>query len=150
MVETVLVTGATGFIAMEICHQLLMEGNYKVRGTVRSLSNTQRVQPLQKLATKYSLELVEADLTSPKGWDNAVDEVDYVVHTASPFYFVSGNKDADEKLVHPAVQGVLNVLNACASESSKVSLPLCPPPSLPPSFPLSFSPSLSAACRATA
>jgi len=36
-VPLVLVTGASGFLATHTVHQLLTSGNYRVRGTVRSL-----------------------------------------------------------------------------------------------------------------
>ena len=71
MPETVLVTGGTGFIALEIIHQLLSEGKFKVRATVRSLENTKRNQPLLDLVPGAELgppELVKADLLSEDGW----------------------------------------------------------------------------------
>uniref|UniRef100_A0A061R5M2 Flavanone 4-reductase n=1 Tax=Tetraselmis sp. GSL018 TaxID=582737 RepID=A0A061R5M2_9CHLO len=119
MVETVLITGATGFIALEIAYQLLKQGKYKVKGTVRNLGNKQRNQPLIDLVPDAKLgppELVAADLLSPVGWEEAVKDVDYVLHTASPFY--QSSKEAE--LVEPAVQGTLNVLRACSAEGSKV------------------------------
>jgi len=39
----VLVTGATGYIAMHVVQQLLQGGGYRVRGTVRSLKNNAKV-----------------------------------------------------------------------------------------------------------
>ena len=71
MVQTVLVTGGTGFIALEIIHQLLQEGKFKVRATVRSLENAARNKPLMDLSTggeHGTPELVVADLMSEKGW----------------------------------------------------------------------------------
>ena len=50
--------------------------------------------------------------------DKAVQGVDYVLHTASPF-FMSTKED---ELVKPAVAGTLNVLKACALDSCKVGL----------------------------
>ncbi len=46
--EIVLVTGATGFIASHLIKVLLDEGKYKVRGTVRDLSDEKvRLRRLQ-------------------------------------------------------------------------------------------------------
>ena len=61
----VLVTGASGFLAMHVVKQLLDSGEYIVRGTVRSLANEKKVKPLNDLSpedAKYPLELVEAVL----------------------------------------------------------------------------------------
>ncbi len=85
--ELVLVTGASGYIATHIVQQLL-QLNYRVRGTVRSLSNKQKVEPLHNLCNtkpKHALELVEADLNDETSWIEAVKGCTYVLHTASPF-----------------------------------------------------------------
>ncbi|PIK48965.1 hypothetical protein BSL78_14178 [Apostichopus japonicus] len=117
----VLVTGASGFIAAHVVQQLLQEG-YQVRGTVRSLKNPLKVDPLKKLgeATDNRLELVEADLLDADCWTNAVDGCDYVIHTASPFP-LSTPSDENE-IIKPAVDGTLNVLKACAGKVKRVVL----------------------------
>ena len=65
----VLVTGASGFVASHICKTLLELGA-KVRGTVRSLENEERVGFLRNLVEnpKYPIELVEADLLKEETW----------------------------------------------------------------------------------
>lgn len=84
--EIVLVTGASGYIAIHIV-KLLLESGYKVRGTVRSLKDEKKVSPLRKLVAnpKHELELVEADLLNEQSWLNAVKGCTYVLHIASPF-----------------------------------------------------------------
>src|SRR5215207_9816308 len=81
----VLVTGASGFIAGHCVAELLAHG-YAVRGTVRNLADTTKVEHLAKLAasTGGSVEFVEADLDSDRGWTEAVVGCDYVLHVASP------------------------------------------------------------------
>ena len=67
----VLVTGASGYLAMHVVKQLVDSGEYIVRGTVRSLANETKVKPLKELSSendKYPLELVEADLTKEETW----------------------------------------------------------------------------------
>ncbi len=105
----VLVTGASGYIAMHIVDQFLKEGHI-VRGTVRSLADTSKVEPIEKLAAgaKHPLELVEAELLDSASWERAVKDCDVVVHAATPVTF-SQNED---EVIKPAVQGTLNVLNA--------------------------------------
>ncbi|VDL72977.1 unnamed protein product [Nippostrongylus brasiliensis] len=68
MNEVVLVTGATGYVALHCVQQLLHSG-YHVRGTVRSKTNEKKVGPLRRLAGESNrLELVEADLTVADDW----------------------------------------------------------------------------------
>lgn len=68
----VLVTGASGFLALHVVKQLLESGQqYIVRGTVRSLANEQKLKPLRALCSensKQQLELVEADLSQRESW----------------------------------------------------------------------------------
>eukprot|EP01135_Chromosphaera_perkinsii_P010356 Nk52_evm28s2118 gene=Nk52_evmTU28s2118 len=115
MVERVLVTGATGFIASHIVKKLLEQGKYQVRGT-------EKVKPLQELVSypKYPLELVEADLLQDKGWEEAVSDCDYVLHTATPILAAAKPEDAEETQFKPAVNGTMRVLRACAVNYSKV------------------------------
>ena len=83
---TVLVTGASGFIALHCIEQLLGQG-HKVRGTVRSLSRQDELsQALESAGRDVSqFSLYEADLTKPDGWEEAVKGCDYILHVASPF-----------------------------------------------------------------
>jgi len=67
----VLVTGATGYLASHIIKQLVESGQFKVRGTVRSLENNEKLEKLKSLLqenSKYELEFVEADLTKADTW----------------------------------------------------------------------------------
>ena len=111
---TVLVTGASGYIATHIIQQLLTQGRFRVRGTVRSLANESKIQPLQRLVpdAKYPLTLVEADLEQADGWAEAVKGCPYVLHVASPF--PSKIPRDENTVIQPAVNGTLNVLRACA------------------------------------
>ena len=71
----VLVTGASGYLAMHVVKQLVDSGEYIVRGTVRSLANEKKVEPLKDLSpenAKYPLELVEADLMKKETWAECV------------------------------------------------------------------------------
>jgi len=113
----VLVTGATGYIAGH-CIRELMEHGYRVRGTVRSLRDPAKTEHLRRMATALggSLDLVEADLTSDRGWQEAVDGCTYVQHVASPFP-AEIPKDESE-LIRPAVDGALRVLKACAASGT--------------------------------
>ena len=108
----ILVTGASGFIGAKLVKALLEQG-YRVRGTVRSISNMEKYKYLTDLS-QDRLELVEGDLMKEDGWENAVDGCDTVMHVASPLP-ASFPKDENE-IIAPAVNGVKYVLNACVKK----------------------------------
>ena len=113
-VPIVLVTGASGYLSSHIIKQLLEQGRFRVRGTVRSLENEKKVKPLRKLVAKpkYQLRLIEADLLHPKSWTEAVRRCSYVFHVASP---VSRGKEKNpDVVIKPAVDGTTTVLKACS------------------------------------
>jgi len=115
MTKTVLITGASGFIGKHIVLQLL-EAGYNVRGSVRNQAKAEEVRAAIKVHLKDQknlakrLSFVELDLTSDKGWDEALAGVDALLHTASPFP-LSQPKNEDD-LIRPAVDGTLRALNA--------------------------------------
>ncbi|XP_065921022.1 uncharacterized protein [Dysidea avara] len=117
-VPLVLVSGASGYIATHTIQQLLISGNYRVRGTVRSLKSEEKVKPLRELIpdAKYPLELCEADLQDKGSWIPAVKGCKYVLHIASPL--PPGVPKNPEDVIRPAVDGTLNVLSACAESGS--------------------------------
>lgn len=117
--EVILVTGVSGYIGSHVAKLLLEEG-YKVRGTVRSLSNEAKVEPLKSLVpdAKFPLELVEADLTKEEGWDKAVEGCTGVLHVASPFPDLVNQQVEEAGLVDTAKDGTLQVLKAVANHAA--------------------------------
>jgi dihydroflavonol-4-reductase len=111
---TVLVTGASGFIAGHVIEDLLRHG-YAVRGTVRDVSKTAGVAHLTALATALGgrLDLVAARLDTDEGWADAVDGCTHVLHVASPNP-PAVPRDEDD-VIRPAVEGTLRVLRAAAA-----------------------------------
>ena len=111
---TVLVTGASGFIAMH-CILKLLEKGYKVRGTLRS---PERETGLRKTFMKHTsvndrLEFITTNLKTDAGWDDAVKGCQYVLHVASPF--PSQPPKHEDDLIQPAKEGALRVLRAASS-----------------------------------
>ncbi|XP_031549442.1 tetraketide alpha-pyrone reductase 1-like [Actinia tenebrosa] len=118
-VERVLVTGASGYIACHVVKQLLESGSFIVRGTVRNLNNEKKVKPLKNLCpgSKYPLELAEAELLDEHCWERAMVDCKYVIHMASPF--PASNPRDESELIEPAVEGTINVLQACSKANIK-------------------------------
>jgi dihydroflavonol-4-reductase len=111
----ILVTGASGFVASQIVADLLEQG-YRVRGTVRSVDDTQKYGFLTSLpGAEERLELVSADLLKPETFPPAVAGCEVVLHTASPYVLTV--EDPQRDLVEPAVQGTLGVLEACLGQN---------------------------------
>ena len=111
----VLLTGASGYIGKHIALRLLLDG-YSVVASVRSLSRADEVRDavLPHLPKNFDLakhlKFVELDLEKDSGWDKALEGVDVLMHTASPFP-IAQPKDENE-LIRPAVDGTLRALKA--------------------------------------
>ncbi len=118
--QTFLVTGASGFIAKHIVHQLLVDG-HAVRASVRSQAQADAVADTigNHLSNPEALErlsFVVLNLEEDAGWEEAAFGVDALVHTASPFP-ARQPKDAQE-LVRPAVEGTRRALHAAAAANT--------------------------------
>ncbi len=105
----VLVTGGSGFVAGHAIVELLQLGR-RVRTTLR---NTAKQGELRRRIARHvnpgnSLEVVQADLNTDDGWQDAVDGCEVVHHVASPLTATRN----EAEVIEPAVGGVLRVLRA--------------------------------------
>ncbi|XP_071694222.1 tetraketide alpha-pyrone reductase 2-like isoform X2 [Rutidosis leptorrhynchoides] len=111
------VTGGTGFIAAYLIKSLLEQG-HTVRTTVRDPENVEKVGYLLELKGAHDrLKLMKADLMVEGSFDEAVDGVDGVFHTASPVV-VSYDNNIKETLIDPCIKGTMNVLSSCKKANS--------------------------------
>ncbi|KII86217.1 hypothetical protein PLICRDRAFT_114413 [Plicaturopsis crispa FD-325 SS-3] len=112
----VLVTGANGFIAMWIIRTLLEKG-YRVRGTVRSAEKGKHVEKtFKEHGDRLELVVVE-DYTKEGAFDEAVQGVDAIEHTASP---VTLKVDHPDEIVGPAVAATVGILKSALTHGKSV------------------------------
>lgn len=115
---TVLVSGASGFLALTTVKQLLEKG-YTVVGSVRS---TEKGDKISKLLNndKFSYEIVE-DIAKPGAFDDFVkkhQEATVFLHTASPFHF--NVTDVKTQLLEPAINGTTSALKAIKAHGPNI------------------------------
>ena len=112
--KLVLLTGATGFIGFRTLIETLKAG-YRVRAAVRTESGVQKIKAAastQPYLNKLEFVLVE-DILKEDAYKDAVKDVDYIIHLASPTTnqkVVPTEDTYDEIFVQPAVQGTLNMV----------------------------------------
>lgn len=109
----VFITGATGFIGASTALAALKAG-YRLRISVRKES---QIESLKNLFSDHANNLefvVIPDITVPGAFSKVLDNVEYILHLASPLA-VSVDKD---KVYRPAIEGTLNILRDAAKVPS--------------------------------
>ena len=115
--EKVLVTGASGYIALHCITELLKNG-YAVKGSLRSMNRENEVrEAVKKEVSDNNLEICELDLLNDEGWDNAATECEYMLHLASPF--IVGEPKSEDELIRPAKEGTMRALKAAKKAGIK-------------------------------
>lgn len=115
---SVLVTGATGYIALHVIQTLLKE-NYKVIGTVRSQAKAEKlIKQFNNPALSFEIVPEIAELGA---FDHVLqkraDEIKYVIHMASPVTFETTEFEKD--ILIPAINGAKNILEAIKKYAPK-------------------------------
>uniref|UniRef100_A0A5B7BPN6 Dihydroflavonol 4-reductase n=1 Tax=Davidia involucrata TaxID=16924 RepID=A0A5B7BPN6_DAVIN len=109
--KTACVVGGTGFVA-SLLVKLLLDKGYAVNTTVRDPDNQKKISHLLALENLGNLKIFRADLTDEASFNAPIAGCDLVFHVATPVNFAS--EDPENDMIKPAIQGVLNVLKACA------------------------------------
>ncbi len=117
-IGTVLVTGASGYIALHTIKALLDAG-HEVRGSLRTPARGETlVEILRRHGSDTTkLHFVSADLDRDEGWAEACAGCSHVLHIASPFPNAPPRHEDD--LIKPAREGALRVLQAAADAGVK-------------------------------
>ncbi|KAL7416415.1 putative dihydrokaempferol 4-reductase [Mrakia frigida] len=110
----VLLTGASGFLAIHVAEALFDQG-FKIVGTVRSNEKGDYLKELFK-GKPFEYVIVE-DVGKDDAFDEAVKGVEAVVHTASPFHVKA---DEPSELIQPAVDGTIGVLKSALKNGKDV------------------------------
>ncbi|KAI5926924.1 dihydroflavonol-4-reductase [Camillea tinctor] len=115
-ISHVLVTGATGFVGAHVVDSLLRKG-IKVRAVARS----KKKADLMKAARPQYTSLLDFyfidDLNTPGIFDDAVKDVDGIIHVASPLNY--SVHDYEKELILPAIQGVRSIMEASVDTKVK-------------------------------
>ncbi|MBU1341655.1 MAG: SDR family NAD(P)-dependent oxidoreductase [Proteobacteria bacterium] len=130
----VLVTGANGHLGYNLIKELLKKG-YTVRGSIRSLKDTQKVNRLKSLG---DVDLVEADLARSDQLKAAMKGIDLLFHTAAIYSYTEPGRE--QEIIDASLKGIENAFNAAVEAkvkkivltSSVVTLPMTLP-NAPPS-----------------
>jgi nucleoside-diphosphate-sugar epimerase len=108
--------GATGFVGAWIL-KFLLEKGFSVRAAVRSEAKANYLRDLFKdHANKLEFTFVK-DVTIPGVFDEAVKDVDGIIHSASPLTNSDPTIDPQE-LIAPAVQGSVGMLKSAKNSPS--------------------------------
>ncbi len=117
--KNIVLTGVTGYLGSHTTIQLLNKG-YHVKGTLRDLSRSDSIRDIiaKHSANSNRLTFAAVDLLDPLSkWEDIMDEMDAVVHIASPFPTTLPKEGND--IILPAKNGTLNVLKAATKAGVK-------------------------------
>lgn len=110
--DTVLITGATGFVGTKVVQTLLEYGFTKIRCFVRSSLNLPKLHLITD-ASKADIQFFEGNLFSQDDCNNAAKDVAVIYHLAVG----SGGKSFPNNFMN-AVIPTRNLLNACRQNKS--------------------------------
>jgi len=118
----ILITGITGYIGSYVGLVFLNNcfETYRIRATVRSLSNKAKLDPLKEafgIERFNAIQWVEADLNDEKSLSAAVEGVHSIIHVASP---IPGQQNlSEEEMVNGTTKGTKTIIEAAVRNQVK-------------------------------
>ena len=115
----VLVTGGSGFLG-SYCILRLLNAGHAVATTIRGSHREKDVRSMIRrggASGDAKIDFFHANLESDAGWSDAVKDIDFVLHVASPFGGPQPKHEDD--IVVPAREGTLRVLWAASKADVK-------------------------------
>ena len=111
--KAVLVTGGSGYIAKHVILQLLDAG-HSVKASMRSKAREQELRdalaPHLDPEAIARLQVTELDLMSDTGWSEAMENINVLMHIASPC--PSKEPKNEDEVILPAMEGALRAVKA--------------------------------------
>ena len=117
--DLILITGATGHIGFHVLVEALSKG-YKVRAAVRSdekFHALKEAMPLQPYLSQLT-HIVVPGIGKEGAYDEAVKDVSYVVHIASPLAVAGSPDDMEGTIIRPAINATIGLLRSAFKEPS--------------------------------
>ena len=116
--ETVFVSGGSGYIALHCISQLIQKG-FSVKTSLRKMERKiEVINSISKIVDcQDKIEFCELDLMNDKGWDKAIEGCDYVLHLASPLLL--GIPKNPDDIIKPAVEGIERCLKSAVKNKVK-------------------------------
>ncbi|KAL8910224.1 MAG: hypothetical protein Q9171_004467 [Xanthocarpia ochracea] len=117
--ELILITGGTGFVGYACVARALHQG-YRVRLAIRNESDVEKIKtaPSCRPYTGAIEFTVVKDICQEAAFNDAMKDVSYVIHVASPTPGPDKAEPFHDSIVKPAVSGTVNVLQAAAKVPS--------------------------------
>ncbi|SCU96761.1 LAME_0F17348g1_1 [Lachancea meyersii CBS 8951] len=123
MDEKVLVTGASGYIAMHIVN-ILQSERYHVVACVDSQEKADRISYAYEHYYPYAVldAVIVKDTAAPDAFEEVFEkhpDIQHVIHTAPPASLGEGNT-AETSYLKPATEGTINVLESIKNHGTNV------------------------------
>ena len=106
----IFITGATGLVGSFVCRELLSKG-HQIKAVKRNSSKMDLLEDIQD-----KIEWVVGDMTSPDFLEEALSEIDGVIHGAA---IISFDKRWEQKMHEVNVLGTADLVNACLKKGIK-------------------------------
>ncbi|RAQ99731.1 Cytochrome P450 [Stemphylium lycopersici] len=115
--QTLLITGVSGHVGYRVLVEALSRG-YHVRAVIRKAEQEKQIrntEPAKPFEENLEFAIVE-DLLKDDTFDGLLDEIDAVVHVASPLPLATDDYKRD--IIDPAVQATIGIMRSAAKVPS--------------------------------